>query len=385
MRGKRFVDSVAPYTILALAVVLLAAPAAASMNTGGLERGRTALARGGAESGRAPAVLPAVQVGLAEVDGRTPEWPMHLFVDSISGNDDPSCTREGKRCRTIQAAIDRIPAVLGGDAIIHILPGDYEGDLRLMDRLCPLGSTITLRGETILTFAPGVTEGAVILGDGLAKTGITVERACAVTLENLTIRGFVGNGVALVNTPMVRIVSTLIDTNGGHGLSVEDAKAEIYQSVITSNAGDGISCDRSHLRIGNSVLASWPGGGRFGTFRADTGQDDPVSPVGVGAYRAAMAQMPTGGVVIAGNGSDGLNSLGCEAIFGGWAIVSENALGLRTDHGGVIDFAMRPDIMVKGNTAGQLEARCHGMIEGYIHAMIGGACESCFYGVCRPE
>ena len=146
--------------------------------------------------------ITSAAVALATVVAATPALAFNQksYVSS-SGNDSNSCAGVFNACATLQAAHDKTAP--GGD--IGVLdPGNY-GRL-IINRainitndgagtasiLVPLGSngiTITAGAGDIVSL-----RGLVIDGQGVGATGIQVNQANAVHIQNCVIRNFEANG-----------------------------------------------------------------------------------------------------------------------------------------------------------------------------------------------
>jgi len=153
---------------------------------------------------------------------------LELFVDATMGNDLGSCRSAANACRTIQAAIDRVPVVLSQDVTVRIAAGTYFEHLLLVDRLAPLDHTIRL---------VGVTQAPTLSSHEHRGEGITIRRAARVVLENLTIEGF------------------------ATGVHVRLSDVVVSNSRITGNTENGILCEKGWV-----VLQS-PDGGPGVTIR----------------------------------------------------------------------------------------------------------------------
>ena len=62
------------------------------------------------------------------------EGPLDLYVDGIDGNDEQDGLSWDTPKQTIQAAVDAIPALLTGDAVVHVKDGTYNEQVRLLRR-----------------------------------------------------------------------------------------------------------------------------------------------------------------------------------------------------------------------------------------------------------
>jgi len=190
---------------------------------------------------------------------------LELFVDARMSNDLGSCRSAGNSCRTIQAAIDRIPAVLTQDVIVHLASGVYVEPLLLADRLAPQGHTIRLTGEPQATIKPDPS----FPGDG-----ITVRRSPLVVLENLIIEGF-ANGVHVRLSDVV-ISNTRISGNALNGILIEKGWVTLQSAtsgpgvIIQNNvAGSGIKATcGSHVVFEGTARVEENGTGLTATFAA---------------------------------------------------------------------------------------------------------------------
>ncbi len=310
--------------------------------------------------------------GRGDGGGNQPGTPdLDLYV-AIGGNDASSCKSPQNSCRTIQAAIDRIPMILDRQVNISIQAGTYFGSVRIADRMAPRRFAIELIGQG---------EGATIAGGESLIDGVTVTRTMRVVLRNLTIRDFRGHGVVLRNGASASILQSGIVRNSGHGALVRMSDLTVADSAIGHNGEDGLSCEQGRLRFGATL----------------SGQ----------------------GVHVHHNERSGVLASACMVGFGGPAVIERNDVGLVSQHGAVIDVGMRSDVQVVdnfpastggggGDTGGdsgggrvrrpnldlvsgvlgcQMLADCHGMITNFGSSTINGECdcEERDYGVCRAS
>jgi hypothetical protein len=160
---------------------------------------------------------------------------LELFVDASMGNDLGSCRSPGNACRTIQAAVDRIPIVLSQDVTVRIAPGTYREHLLLVDRLAPLDQTIRLVGAA---------QAPILSNLEHQGSGVTIRRFARVVLENLTIEGF-ANGVH-VRLSEVVISNTRITGNAENGILCEKG----WVALQAADGGPGVTIQNSDLGTG---------------------------------------------------------------------------------------------------------------------------------------
>ncbi|HXH27540.1 MAG TPA: hypothetical protein VNL37_00740, partial [Candidatus Polarisedimenticolia bacterium] len=160
---------------------------------------------------------------------------LDLFVDVRMGNDLGSCRSAGNACRTIQAAVDRIPAVLTEDVVVHIAAGVYAEPILLIDRMAPRDHQIRLVGESQVSIVPP---------PGFEGNGITVRRAPRVVLENLGVEGF-ATGL-LVRLSEVTVSNTRI--TGSTQIGIECEKG--WVSLQAAGGGPGVSIVNDYSGIG---------------------------------------------------------------------------------------------------------------------------------------
>jgi hypothetical protein len=292
-----------------------------------------------------------------------------LYVNAMTGDDRNRCLRPEDACLTIQAAIDRIPAIVDRDVVVHIAAGNYGGDLFLEDRISPKRFGVTILGE------PGV----VIDGVGTQATGLTIANISSVIIKNLDFRGFTGHGIVLDRVRLVRVESVRLSGNLGEGLHSEESSAVIVESIVEQNGGDGIFCMGGVFTIGDSPAAT-PGVPRIPTRTTDEGGSDDG-----GLVRVRDAERPYGGVVVSSNAGVGIMALTCNVSFAGWASVLGNGGGVAARHGGIVDFAGRNDVTVQNNAQFQTMSGCAGLVCRYANSQVDGECQTINYGVCSPN
>ncbi len=273
---------------------------------------------------------------------------MDYYVNGISGNDARTCQNANNGCRTIQAAIDRIPIVLDRHVAIYIAPGNYAESLILADRLAPKGHEIRLIG---------LDAGARLTGMKTMPTGILIKNSPRVVLENLEITGFTEAGI-LVEHSDALVTGSRIVWNLSHAIVCEFGNLVIETGSpargvsLLNNTGSGIVASSCHVRFDGPATIAENG---IGLLAAHGGLIDLASRMDV----SVMNNPP----VLPGVGSGGTGGVGGERP------------------------RKSPLPMLGESTPPcQLVADCHGMITGYENAQIGGACvcAGMDYGVCHP-
>lgn len=248
--------------------------------------------------------------------------PLDLFVDAATGDDTKDCLSAPAACETIQAAIDRIPPVLGGNVTVHIASGTYSGGISLLSRSSPSSELygITLVGEPQAT----------ITGSGVQESGIQLAWV-TVRLENLTIREFTQEGLSFFET-YASVDSCIIEDNSGWGVVVHGSfDMGIGNTTIRGNGNIGLECQSSSLNIGASQ---------------QPGEEVEISNNEYGIYaRMNCAVGFEGKAAITGNTQEGIKAMQ-----------------------GYIDLKDRSDVQVDQNngcSGRQMYSVAHGTIAGY--------------------
>ena len=278
-----------------------------------------------------------------------PAGHIDLYVSGMSGNDSVTCLNANNGCRTIQAAIDRIPIVLDQHVIVHIAPGTYSESLMLADRLAPKGHEIRLIGD------PGVVR---LAGARLMPVGILIKNSPRVVLENLEITEYTEAGV-LVQHSEALLTSTRVVWNRSHALVCEYGDLVIETGApargvsLLNNLGSGILASSCHVRFDGPATIAENG-------------------IGVMAAHGALIDLSARSDVSVMN-----NPPAPPAVVPGGSGGAGDREGPRR--------APLPGLDEAAPLC-QLVADCHGMIAGYEHAQIGGdcVCGAVDYGICHP-
>jgi hypothetical protein len=257
---------------------------------------------------------------------------LDLYVDAAAGNDTFNGLFPWSPKQTIQAAVDRIPTVLGDDVVVHIAPGTYAETVRLYDRSFRGDSSITLLGEG----------GNVrITGDGVRENGIRIRN----------ISGFVVEGLEVVDTLSYKVLAT--NSSG-------TLRSCLVTNTASMSGGSGLLISRSFVTV----------------------EDSTISDHTIGLVCTSASRCFVDNVSITGNyrGIDALKS--GQVRFIGPATVTGNNIGCQAFGHGEIDFFFRSDVHVTGNTSYDLLARFLSTIFAYGNADVG-ACVAEDNSVCH--
>jgi hypothetical protein len=277
----------------------------------------------------------AIQENLRPPEYLTCDCP-HVYVDALLGEDTDLCGPDpALPCRTIQAAIDRIPMVFTRDITVHVAPGTYPGGILIAGRTTP--------GQSRLRVA-GTDTGAVISGPYGEPTGIAVVQSRNVSLENLEVTGYPAAGVRVILSPGSRLESVTL-SNNGDGAFLGESETLITKGLFRDNLGHGLACEGGWVTL--------------------SGHLDSHAFVDNGV---------------------GLKASGCHASLQSPIHVAGSLHGLLAVHGGEIDLNLRTDISLSSNPGGSpLTADCHGMITGFENTCEGScACTAVRFGICEP-
>jgi hypothetical protein len=264
--------------------------------------------------------------------------PVHivkgLFVDGTTGQDSSKCGTALAPCRTIQAAVDRVPMVFQRDTRIIIAPGTYDGGIMIVGRISPRMAALTLAGE------PGQ---VVITGPAGVEHGIAIIHSYHVVLQNLRIEGFTGTGVKILDSLDTELRSVEID-GGQDGVLLGESRTTIVGGSVQNSLRHGINCEGGWVVVAPSA--------------------DPV--------------------LIGNNLTSGLWVDLCHVSIQGPVTVWGSQRAMLAMNAGEIDLNMRGDVTISMD-AGQegLTADHHGMIAGYANSCMGDCtCISNNHGVC---
>jgi len=254
-----------------------------------------------------------------------PQTASVLYVDIVRGSDEYICTTPAKPCATIQAAVDRIPAVLAVDVTVHIAPGVYAEGVVIAGRISPHRVSVRLHGMP----------GAVLDGESTIRTGFLVDGVSGVVVESLLIRNFAGSGIQVRNSDPATIRSCVVQGNGEDGIHMTRATVRIEETMIGANGRNGVVCDRGEL-----VLSSESGDG----------------------------------VTLVSNAGSGLQAIGCRVEVAGKTMIFDNGGGFEALNAGAIALNARSDVVFARNRQFDMMATCAGMIDTWQAAQCASDC-----------
>jgi len=176
-----------------------------------------------------------------------------VFV-SIHGNDSNPCTALSP-CKTFQAAHD---AVLAGGEISVLDTGGY-GTLVISKSISIVAvgveaSIAVPSGGTGITINAGASDainlrGLIVDGAGIGPTGIVLNQAQSLMIDNCVVRNLTSSGIALgpIFSSTIIVSDTVVADNGGHGIYLQpnasgqlDAYAVFNRVQALRNGGMGI-------------------------------------------------------------------------------------------------------------------------------------------------
>jgi large repetitive protein len=253
------------------------------------------------------------------------------WVSSELGNDANPCTRDAP-CLTFAAALAQ---TLPGGEIDVLDPGDF-GPLTVTQSISIVGDTAGVSGTMIASGAGGIVINAastdVVTLRGLAfnglnasLSGIVINSAARVNIEDCVIQQFAGSGQAGLfisptsGTLSVRVDDTTIMANNA-GVLVKPASGAtagvaIARTAIDQNLGDGLRVDGSgggagtvsladssaSLNAGNGIAAiSGPGNTAVSLIRVVAASDG-LNGIYADQSRGGTASVTAGDSMLVGN------------------------------------------------------------------------------------
>jgi hypothetical protein len=258
------------------------------------------------------------------------DGPLDLYVDEATGDDQNDGLSPTTAKLTIQAAVDAVPMVLGGDATVHIAHGTYS-EFVWIGRRTRLG-----------IFAVS------IVGDEAAPSNVILDG------ESVLVSAFFINdfyvaisGVSMIRfeeaigayDSFVRLSDCTLSQNTDVAVFAEDSGLQMENVVISDNSGTGISTRNTYLEDLTDVEVFNNAGGGIGLSASKLG----------------------GEVQVHNNGGVGVLS-------------SESSHVNFYDSGGVI---------IQNNTGGDMKATYASSIRGYENGTTG-ACQAGPSSVCEP-
>jgi hypothetical protein len=164
-------------------------------------------------------------------------FSMDLYVDAVTGNDNNAGIFPGSPKQTINAAIQRIPAILGGDVTVHIANGTYREEILLFQRFRTGPFGIRLLGNEAapeLVVLDG-TDVPSVWGGGIRSIDLPVE------VSGMTITGFSDAGVSASHGGSLMIHHCRIINNARTGIEANNGGyIEVSDCTISGNAHTGV-------------------------------------------------------------------------------------------------------------------------------------------------
>lgn len=261
---------------------------------------------------------------------------LDLYVNAATGDDALDGLSPTRPVRTIQAALDRIPAVIHDDVTVHVAPGTYAESLRLIGRVAPGGAVITLTGS------PADPTEIVVSASNTQLHALDISEIGDVVVEGFEFRDATSSSVSIVTAGSVTLRDVIVRDNFVGVLAIRTS-LEIQDVAIESQTTTGLFC--------------------------------------TSASRCRMANLTS-----IGNGYGIYASRGAEVSFTGPAALHGNTHGAEASDGASIDLGLRSDITVTMNTT-PLTAELHGRVLNYTN-IVSDAPVPCWadastYGVCH--
>jgi len=292
------------------------------------------------------------------------EGPLGLYVDAATGDDANDGLTPAKAKRTIQAAFNAIPYVLGGTVTVNIADGTYHEELLLTGfhrrGLYPIHiignptspQSVVLDGQDVLEVGMGIGDGALEIR-GIRITGFTEEG-----IE------FWGGGAHMESCEIVGNGTDPWD----EGLYVsEGGWCDLVDSLVANNAGVGVaSVKASHLEL-------------IGTTVTGNG--------GHGAVVTGGSDLWLKNATITENGGSGIYTLlGIVLAYpgDGGAQITGNAQGVHAAASSSIEFFGQSTITIQNNTNGDMWSSSHSTISGYGNGTCGSCVETDTHSMCVP-
>jgi len=158
-----------------------------------------------------------------------------------NGNDANPCTVVTAPCKTLARAYSATP----GNGTIRVLT-PLQGALTIGKNLTIEGNGATIVGGIAIYSSAAIVTLRGLSLDGVRNvaTGIRIDAAATVHIEDCTVERYTNDGIKLVATTATKlfVVDTVSRDNGSDGLYADDlnALAEIKNSRLESNASSGL-------------------------------------------------------------------------------------------------------------------------------------------------
>jgi hypothetical protein len=260
---------------------------------------------------------------------------LDLYVNTATGDDDNSGVTASAPKRTIQAAVNRIPAVVTGNVTVRIAAGTYQENVLVEHRDVLNDATITLQGD------PAAPSNVLLIASNPLHA-LRLAGVRSIVVDGVEIRSATNSALFVSDSSGVTIRNSVLRLST-NGLFAIRSSVDADSTTITENSGNGLACIAgSRCRLSNVDVIS--------------------NGTGLDAQRGGRIE-----------------------LIGSARVLSNTWSGGLAFDGGSIDFNDRSDVEVTGNGE-SLRSSLHGGIWGYRFASIASPpCTTQDYGVCRPD
>lgn len=230
------------------------------------------------------------------------DGPVDLYVDAATGDDTNDGLSAASPKKTIQAAIDSVPHVLGGTATINISNGTYRESL-LMDRRFMRNSfaQITLLGNEA---NPSL---VTLDGEGTRSNGIIVLGFAEI--RGMEIDGFTEEGVSVWSGQLIVEHCRITAAAQEGSLFVFRSEVHLGNTVITNTLGPGITVQQGYVQTSANTEIG--------------------APTGLYVWSSStfvVRSEEPGSIIIQGNGGAAVKAdAHSDVDFGGWSALTIQA------------------------------------------------------------
>lgn len=179
---------------------------------------------------------------------------LDLYVDASVGNDNWPGIHPDKPKKTIQAAVDALPAVITKPSTIHIADGRYFERVQL--RNITMGGaegSLLVQGNTaspelvVISARPEPEAPAELLH------GFLIHNSNAVTIKGVTAEGALNNAFSMRNSSVV--LNEVVARDATHGMGFYRVDATL-QNVLVTNCERGLRMDASEVFMYDSEISN---------------------------------------------------------------------------------------------------------------------------------
>jgi hypothetical protein len=258
------------------------------------------------------------------------DGPLDLYVDEVTGDDQNDGLSPTTAKLTIQAAVDAIPMVLGGDATVHIANGTYS-EFVWIGRRSRLG-----------VFAVS------IVGDEAAPSNVTLDGKSILDVAFL-INDFY---VAISGVSMIRFEEAI---------HAWESFVRLSDCTLSQNTDTAVFAANSSLQMENVVISDNSG-------------------TGIGVRNSYFEDLTN--VEVFNNAGDGIG-LAASILEGEVQVHDNGGVGVLSSESSHVNFYESGGVIVQDNTGGDMKATYASSIRGYENGTTG-ACQADPSSVCEP-